>query len=114
MKRLLSFILVIVFIIGIGIYYFNNLNNNYHLVHEFYDFPIPNGAKLVSETQKNKNYRWEPAKGTGVPLSYRLMIKKSGWEEVNTEGANIVYEKNGKFINIGLATGYFELLKDSK
>lgn len=78
MKRLLSLILVFVFLIGIGIYYYTNLDNNYDLVQEFYDFPIPNDAKLESENQKAKNYNWEPSTGTEVPFSYRLMIKKSG------------------------------------
>lgn len=114
MKRQVSLILVFVFLIGIGIYYYTNLDNNYHSVQEFYDFPIPNDAKLESETQKAKNYIWKPSTGTEVPHIYRLMIKKSGWKQVKLDGHNIIYKKDGKLINLTLAPDYIGILKDSK
>jgi hypothetical protein len=114
MKRSLTLIFVSVLLIGIGIYYYTNLDNKYDLVQEFNDFPIPSGAKLESENQRVRNYKWEPSTGTEVPFSYRLMIRKSGWNQVKIEGANIVYEKDGEFINLNFATGYIELSKESK
>lgn len=110
MKRLP---LVFVFLvgIGIGIYYYTNLENNYNLVQEYYDFPIPNDAKLVNENPKVNDYRWEPSTGTEVPISYRLMIKKSGWKQIKIEGANILYKKGGKYITLSFATDYIALSK---
>ena len=114
MKRLLITLIVFLIGIGIGIYYYTNLDNNYHAVQEFYDFPIPSEAKLESETQNAKHFKWEPATGTEVPLSYRLMIKKSGWKQVDIDGANIIYKKDGKSITLGFATDYIGIFKNSK
>lgn len=56
----------------------------------------------------------ESSKATGVPLSYRLMIKKTGWSEKAKEGANIVYEKDGHFINLAVATDSIALINYTK
>ena len=72
-----------------------HLDNNYDFVEEFYNIPVPKNAKLESENEVAKSYKWESSKGTSVPLSYRLMIKKTGWNEREKDGANIVYEKDG-------------------
>ena len=42
------------------------------------------------------------------------MIKKNGWNEREKEGANIVYEKDGHFINLAVATDYIAVTKYTK
>ncbi len=39
------------------------------------------------------------------------MIKKEGWKKVKMDGANVVYEKNEKLINITLAPNYIDVMK---
>ena len=41
------------------------------------------------------------------------MIKKNGWNEREKEGANIVYEKDGHFINLAVATDYIKILPNN-
>jgi len=111
MKRLLSVIISLALIIGVGAYYYMNLDNHYYSSQEFYDFPIPKDAKLESESSKEKGFTWEKSTGTDVPLSYRLMIKKKGWKQVEMDGHNVVYQKDGKFINLTLAPKFISLIK---
>ena len=42
------------------------------------------------------------------------MIKKTGWSEKAKEGANIVYEKDGHFINLAVATDSIALINYTK
>ncbi|SFC86979.1 hypothetical protein SAMN05443252_107148 [Bacillus sp. OV322] len=114
MKRFMSLLLVFIVLLGIGIYYYVNLDKNYHLEKGYYNFPIPDDAKLESENKKAKNYEWDPATGTEVPLGYRLMIKKSGWKQIDIEGANMIYQKNGNIINLNFDTDYIEITKESR
>jgi hypothetical protein len=114
MKRLVSLIFVFVLLLGGGVFYYTNVDKNYHTLQEFYDFPVPNDATLESESENAKNYKWEPSTGTEVPLSYRLMIKKNGWKQIENDGHNVIYKKDNNFINLGLAPYYIDILKESK
>ncbi|WP_139069993.1 hypothetical protein [Bacillus sp. FJAT-27225] len=111
MKRLVTLFIVIAIFVGVGVYYYENIDNNYQTLQDFYDFPVPNDANLESESEKGKNYIWDKSSGTGVPISYRLVIKKNGWKEVELDGHNVVYEKNGRRINLALAPDYIGILK---
>lgn len=111
MKKKISIILILVLITGICGYYYIILDNNYIASKEFYDFPIPKDAKLESENLKEEGYTWVKSNGTDIPLSYRLIIKKSGWKKAEIDGHNIVYEKNGKLINLTLAPNFLGILE---
>lgn len=111
MKRFVILLIVIAAIAGAGGYYYKNVDNNFHNLQDFYDFPVPNAATLESESEKGKNYIWGPSSGTSVPLSYRLVIKKNGWKEVKSDGHNVNYEKDGHRINLSLASNYIGILK---
>lgn len=112
MKRFLPLILVL--LIGVGVYYYTNLDNHYHTLQNSHDFPIPNDATFEAESTKEKGFRWEQSTGTEVPLSYRLMIKKSGWKQVEINGHNVVYKKDGELINLTLAPNYIGILNRNK
>lgn len=112
MKRFFSLIIVLVVTIGIGTLLYVTLDDDYVLAEEFHNFPIPNDANLESENEKTISLRWDPSKGTGVPIKYRLMIKKSGWKQTGKEGANIMYNKNGNSINLSFSTDYIEISKN--
>lgn len=114
MRRLLSLTFMFVFLAGLGIYSYTNLDNNYHIEKDFYHFPIPNDVKLESKNEKTRNYIWKPSAGTDVPLGYRLMIKKSGWKQIKTEGSNFVYKKDNQLIHLTFNTDHIEVVKDSK
>ncbi|WP_409271641.1 hypothetical protein V1499_18965 [Neobacillus sp. SCS-31] len=111
MKRFVTLLIVITTITGVAIYYYQNVDNNYLTLQDFYDFPVPNAATLESESEKGKHYIWEPSSGTSVPISYRLVIKKNGWKEVDQDGHNVIYEKEGQRINLALAQDYIGILK---
>ncbi|WP_059173328.1 hypothetical protein [Bacillus sp. FJAT-27445] len=111
MKRFVALLIVIATITGAANYYYKSVDNNYHTLQDFYDFPVPNDVTLESESKKGKNYIWEPSSGTSVPISYRLVIRKNGWKEVELDGHNVIYEKNGKRINLALAADYIGILK---
>lgn len=114
MKRTLSLVVVIIFA-GIGILYYVNIDRNYHTLKAFYDFPVPNNAKLENEFSGEdtytKSYFWDKSSGTDVPLSYRLMIKKSGWKQVEFEGTGITYKKEGKIIHLAFSRDYIDIVK---
>ncbi|MGE7623863.1 hypothetical protein ACQKMD_12600 [Viridibacillus sp. NPDC096237] len=115
MKRIVTLIVVIIFV-GIGISYYVNIDKNYHTLKDYYDFPVPNSAKLgnenSSENTNTKSYFWDKSSGTDVPLSYRLMIKKSGWKQVEFEGTVITYKKDGKFIKLAFSRDYIDIVKN--
>lgn len=110
-KRLILVVISLALLLGGTYYYFTNLDSKYYALHEFYDFPIPKDAKIESESPKVIGYKWEKSTGTEVPLNYRLMIKKAGWKKVEMDGANVVYKKNEKLINITLAPNYIDVMK---
>ena len=107
----MSIILILALIIGVGGYYYIILDNNYIASKEFYDFPIPKDTKLESVNLKEKGYTWGKSNGTDIPLSYRLIIKKAGWEQVGKDGHHVVYEKNDKLINLTLAPNFLGILE---
>lgn len=111
MKRFVALFIVIAAITGAGVYYYKNVDNNFHTLQDFYDFPVPKAATLESESEKGKHYIWGPSSGTSVPISYRLVIKKNGWKEVKLEGHGAIYEKDGQRIRLGVAKDYFGILK---
>ncbi|MGE7837614.1 hypothetical protein [Viridibacillus arvi] len=114
MKRLVPLIVVFALLVGIGVFYYANVDKNYYELQEFYNFPVPNSATLESENEKAKNYIWEPSTGTEVPLSYRLKIKKNGWKEEGIDGHSVIYKKSDDYIHLVLAPGYIGILKESK
>lgn len=111
MKKLIFTILIFLILIGITSYYYLNVDNNYDTLHEFNDFPIPNGAMLEEENEKAKNYFWKPSSGTSIPIGYRLVIKKSGWKELEVDGHGTTYEKDGYQINVTVAPDYIGIIK---
>ncbi|WP_342543564.1 hypothetical protein MHH33_08565 [Paenisporosarcina sp. FSL H8-0542] len=111
MKKLVSVIFILVFFVAAGGYYYTSVDNNYTVLKEFYDFPIPKDAKPESESSKGKGFTWGKSKGTEIPLSYGLVIIKSGWDQVEIDGHNVVYEKDGKLINLTLAPKYLGILE---
>ncbi|MFJ9463029.1 hypothetical protein [Viridibacillus arvi] len=114
MKRLVPLIVVIALLVGIGVFYYANVDKKYYELREFYDLPVPNNATLESENEKAKNYIWEPSTGTEVPLSYCLIIKKNGWREAGIDGHSIIYKKGDDYIHLVLAPNFISILKVSK
>ncbi|MEK4091840.1 hypothetical protein [Viridibacillus sp. FSL H8-0110] len=112
MKRLVLLIVAIALLVGVGGFYYANVDKNYFELQKFYDFPVPNSATLESENQNAKNYIWEPSTGTDVPLTYQLMIKKSGWKQVEIDGHSVIYKKGDEFIQLVLAPDYIGILKE--
>lgn len=112
MKRLLISLLTIAFLIGIGYLYYTNLDKNHFFLNDMYNFPVPKSAELESENEVGKHYIWSKASGdNGIPLSYRLMIKKNGWREIGREGEIVKYTK-GKFtIYLHSSTDYIGIMK---
>ncbi|CEG27155.1 hypothetical protein [Bacillus sp. B-jedd] len=114
MKRLILVLIVAAVFVGLGVYYYKNLDKNYHTLEEFYDFPVPNDVTIENQSEKAKNYIWEQSSGTDVPIRYRLVIRKSGWKEVGIDGHNSIYEKDGKQIIIAVASDYIGIIKMTK
>lgn len=113
MKRLVTTLLVLAFLIGVGVYYYASVDNNYQTLQEYYEFPVPSDATLESEGENSKNYIWEPSTGTEIPIKYRIVIRKNGWKEVELDGHHVTYEKDGKQINLVIAPDYIGILKVS-
>ncbi|WP_053367906.1 hypothetical protein [Bacillus sp. FJAT-27245] len=111
MKRFVTLLIVITTISGAGVYFYKNVDNNFHTLQDFYDFPVPDAATLESESEKGKHYIWGPSSGTSVPISYRLAIKKNGWKDVDLDGHNTIYEKDGRRIRLAVAKDYIGILK---
>ncbi|CEG27161.1 hypothetical protein [Bacillus sp. B-jedd] len=114
MKRFITLLIVAAIFVGIGVFYYTNLDKHYHSLKEFYDFPVPNNVTLENESEKAKNYIWEQSSGTEVPISYRLVIRKNGWKEVEKDGHNSIYEKNGQVIILAVASDYIGIIKMTK
>lgn len=111
MKKLGFMIFIFLILIGIGALYYLNVDDNFHTIQEFNDFPVPGDAALESENEIARNYTWQPSSGTSLPINYRLVIKKSGWKEVEIDGHGITYEKDGRKINVTVATDYIGISK---
>ena len=62
------------------------MDKNYYILDEFYGYPVPKNAELESENESGKHYYWKPSGDEGIPLSSKLMIKKSGWKEAERMG----------------------------
>ena len=83
MKKVNVFISVALLLV-IGIVYYFVADSRYELAEEMYNFPVLIRAKLIAkeETEVRKTYDWSPASGdNGIPLSYKLIIKKNGWRQ---------------------------------
>ncbi|MFJ7733165.1 hypothetical protein ACIQXF_14850 [Lysinibacillus sp. NPDC097231] len=111
MKRAVSWILFYTLLVGVGVGNYMNLDKHYYFLQEFYDFPVPKDATLDSENTNGKGFTWGKSTGTEVPLSYRLMIIKSGWKQVKIDGHNVIYKKDDDLINLSLASKYIGVLK---
>lgn len=111
MKKLVYTILTFLILIGITSFYYLNVDKNYYTLNVFNEFPIPNDAILEGENEIAKNYNWKPSSGTSIPFSYRLVIKKSGWKEVEVDGHGTTYENNGHQVNVTVAPDYLGIIK---
>lgn len=112
MRRLVALLFVITLLFGVSILYYINLDKNYYLIDDMYDFPVPNNAELESKNEIGKHYYWESASGdNGIPLSYKLMIKKCGWEEVERFGETGIYVKGTSTIFLQSSTDYIGIMK---
>lgn len=112
MKRIIALAVIIILSV-VAILFYSNVEKNFELEAEFYDFPVPKNAVIESEDQTSKNYRWESSTGTDIPISYKLMIKKSGWKQKEIDGHNIIYTKEKATINLTLAPDYIGILKSN-
>lgn len=105
MKRLL--LLMLCGSIFFAIYY-GKINGDFDKVEDLYNFPVPKSAQLIRETAHLKDYYWEASIGESIPLTYRLIVHKNGWQLVDdVEG--LVYEKDGYFVSYSPATNYFAI-----
>lgn len=111
MRRKVSFLVVLTFLVILGFVYYVNLDKKYYVLQDFYDFPIPKEAVLESESENSKNYIWEPSTGTGLPISYRLVIKKNGWKQTEVDGHSFIFKKANNVISIVVASDYIGILK---
>lgn len=112
MRRWGALLSIIILIFVAGVLYYTNLDKNYYLLDEFYGFPVPKNAELESENEKGKHYHWDPASGTdGIPLSYKLMLKKNGWEEVERMGELGTFVKGKNTIYLQSSTEYIGIMK---
>lgn len=96
---------------ALGAFYYANIDDNFHRLQSFHDFPVPNDAVLEEENELANNYLWASSSGTSIPINYRLAIKKSGWKEVEVDGHGITYEKNGEQINVAVAADFIGIIK---
>lgn len=87
------------------------MDRNYKNLEELQEFPIPNSVILEEESSTAKNYSWKSSSGTSIPISYRMVIKKNGWKQVEIDGHGITYEKDGYKINITVASDYKALIR---
>jgi hypothetical protein len=111
-RRLGALLLIIILIFVVGVLYYTNLGKNYYMLDDFYGFPVPKNAELESENEKGKHYYWKPASGDkGIPLSYKLMIRKSGWEEVERMGETGTFVKGKNTIYLQSSTDYIGIMK---
>ncbi len=66
-------------------------------------FPIPPTAKIskISSLKLLETYQWEPAsEENGLPLRYKLMIRLSGWKEIDRMGALTTYKKGNLTVDV--------------
>ncbi|MFJ7735086.1 hypothetical protein ACIQ2D_01990 [Lysinibacillus sp. NPDC097287] len=113
MKKVNVFITVAL-LMAVGVLYYLFSDSRYELAEEMYDFPVPIGAKLIAkeETEFRKTYDWSPASGdNGIPLSYKLIIKKNGWKQGQIDGTNVIYSKGSHQINLNTSTNYLCMIK---
>ena len=112
MRRLRASLITITLIIGLGILCYIYWDNNYYMLEDFYDFPIPKNAELESENEMGKHYYWKRASSDhGIPLSYELMISRSGWEEVERMGETGTFVKGKYTIYLQSSTDYIGIMK---
>ena len=112
MRRWGPLLLIVILIFVTGILYYINLDKNYYMLDDFYDFPVPENAELESENEEGKHYYWKPSSGTnGIPLSYKLMIRKSGWKEVDRMGETGTFVKGENTIYLQSSTEYISITK---
>lgn len=112
-KKLNAWIIVALFLVT-GVLYYIFSDSRYEPVEEMYNFPVPIGARLIikEETDIRKTYNWSPASfENGIPLSYKLVIKKSGWKQKDVEGSNVIYLKGSNQINLSTQTDYLSISK---
>ena len=77
-----------------------------------YGFPVPKNAQLEVEGDYSKHYTWSKASGDkGIPLSYKLVIRKKGWKKGNVDGTVVTYTKEDKVIYLSTSTQYLEVFK---
>ncbi|KGR82113.1 hypothetical protein [Lysinibacillus odysseyi] len=111
MKRWTPLVVLIVLLAAAGVYYYIIVDVQYNALEEFHDFPVPSEAVLDMERTNSKHYIWKKSTGTEVPLSYRIMLKKSGWQRIGGEGQIVFYEKGAHLIHVGFHREYLEIIK---
>ena len=112
MKKRGIFMVVLFVVVGFLYYYF--ANSQYELAEDLYEFPVPKGAIPIQTevTDNRKSYHWSAASGdNGIPLSYKLILKKNGWDQGQIDGTNVVYTKGQQQINLSTATDYLSIAK---
>ncbi|KOS69345.1 hypothetical protein AEA09_12760 [Lysinibacillus contaminans] len=113
MKKWGVFMVLALFVV-VGILYYSFAKSQFELAEELYDFPVPKGAMLIQTevTDNRKSFDWSAASGdNGIPLSYKLILKKNGWDQGQIDGTNVVYTKGQQQINLSTATDYLSIAK---
>ncbi|MCG7346372.1 hypothetical protein MHZ92_19900 [Sporosarcina sp. ACRSL] len=99
MKSKISLAILTTILIG-GILFFTTYFA-YEESDEFYNFPIPKNAQLLSGNENVAIYNWSKAtEENGIPFVYEIIIKSKGWRNVGREGASTYYEKEGHIIDL--------------
>ncbi|WP_298831037.1 hypothetical protein [uncultured Planococcus sp.] len=100
MKRKMSLFLIALLLFAGGTFYYNTFFS-YETSEDYADFPIPKKAALIEKNQDSRSYTWKKAsEENGIPLSYEIVLKLSGWEKQEREGASVSYRKGDKHIDV--------------
>ncbi|MEK4628878.1 hypothetical protein MKZ17_11790 [Solibacillus sp. FSL R7-0682] len=108
-KWLIGFI-GIVWIFAFCVSLYNALDHRFIMVEDVENFPIPKAAILNKDSPLANDYYWEPSRGTSIPITYQLIIKKQGWKKIEQEGQSVTYEKQGKIVSLAVHENYFTLI----
>ena len=93
MKRWVLLLVFIALLTAGGVYYYMNVDKKYHALEDFYNFPVPEAAILDIERTNSKHYIWGKSTGNEVPLSYRIMLKKNGWEKIGVRAISFIMKR---------------------
>lgn len=110
MKKILGATLLLLLVAG-GIFYVTTFFA-YETSENFFGFPIPKNAQLVSENASAKSYEWSNAsEENGIPFGYELVLKANDWKKGEREGASVIYTKGNHEIDLISTTKQLNIVK---